>query len=332
MVQSTNEHLYDSIKSHIDEARRFVVQNINTAMVYTYYHIGKIIVEDEQSGSQKALYAKQTLKLLSLKLNQEYGKGYSVDNLEYMRSFYLEFRISETLSRISDTPFKLSWSHYVQLLKIKETQERKFYELECLTSNWSVRELKRQYHSSLYERLAFGRNSENVDQLSQKGQILDNPIDALKSPYVLEFLNLNEDSRYSENDLETAIIDKLEQFMLELGKGFLFEGRQKRLILNGDHFYVDLTFYNRLLKCFVLIDLKIGKLTNQDIGQMQMYVNYHDRMIKLPEENPTIGIILCKENNKAVVEFTLPENNKQIYAKEYRLYLPSKDELKKQLE
>lgn len=332
MVHITNETLFNAVRSHIDEARRFVVQNVNTAMVYTYYHIGKIIVEDEQSGSERASYAKQTLKILSLKLNQEYGKGYSVDNLEYMRLFYIEYRISETPSRISDIPFKLSWSHYVQLLKIKELPERKFYELESLTSNWSVRELKRQYQSSLYERLAFGRNSENINLLSQKGQILDNPIDALKSPYVLEFLNLNEDSRYSENDLETAIIDKLEQFMLELGKGFLFEGRQKRITLNGDHFYIDLAFYNRLLKCFVLIDLKIGKLTHQDIGQMQMYVNYHDRKIKLPEENPTIGIILCKEDNKAVVEFTLPENNKQIYAKEYKLYLPSKDELKKQLE
>jgi len=332
MVQKTNEQLYEAIKYQIDEAKRSIIQKVNTAMVYTYYQVGRIIVEDEQSGLERAAYAKQTLKLLSSRLNEEFGKGYSVDNLEYMRLFYLEYGKSETLSRISESLFRLSWSHYVQLLKIKEVQERKFYELETLNNNWAVRELKRQYHSSLYERLALSKNKNELLNLSIQGQLLENPIDALKSPYVLEFLELKEDERYSENDLETAIINKLEQFMLELGKGFLFEGRQKRITLDGDHFYVDLSFYNRLLKCFVLIDLKIGKLTHQDIGQMQMYVNYHDRKVKLPDENPTIGIILCKEENKAIVEFTLPEDNKQIFGKEYKLYLPSKEDLKKQLE
>jgi len=332
MIQETNQKLYEAIKLQIEESRRFIVQRVNSVLVYTYFQIGKMIVEDEQSGLERASYAKQTLKNLSKSLNREYGKGYSVDNLENMRLFYLEYGKSETVSRISENPFKLSWSHYVELLKIKDIQERNFYELESLSNNWSMRELRRQYQSSLYERLALSRDKDELLRLSTRGQLLDNPIDAMKSPYILEFLDLNEDLRYSESDLETAIINKLEQFMLELGKGFLFEGRQKRITLNSDHYYVDLSFYNRLLKCFVLIDLKIGKLTHQDIGQMQMYVNYHDRKIKLPEENPTIGIILCKEENKAVVEFTLPENNKQIFAKEYKLYLPSKEDLKKQLQ
>ena len=332
MIQATNHKLYEAIKSQIEKSRQFIVQKVNSVLVYTYFQIGKAIVEDEQSGSERASYATQTLKQLSKTLSQEFGRGYSVDNLENMRLFYLEFGKSETVSRISENPFKLSWSHYVELLKIKDKSERKFYEIESLSNNWSMRELRRQYQSSLYERLALSKNKDELLSLSTRGQLLENPIDVMKSPYILEFLDLNEDHRYSESDLETAIINKLEQFMLELGKGFLFEGRQKRITLGGDHYYVDLSFYNRLLKCFVLIDLKIGKLTHQDIGQMQMYVNYHDRKIKLPEENPTIGIILCKEENKAVVEFTLPENNKQIYAKEYKLYLPSKEDLKKQLE
>jgi predicted nuclease of restriction endonuclease-like (RecB) superfamily len=191
--------------------------------------------------------------------------------------------------------------------------------------------LQRQYNAAIYERVALSRDKKSVKELAKKGQIIEKPVDALKSHYVLEFLNLKEDSRYSENDLETAIIDKLEHFMLELGKGFLFEGRQKRFTFEGDSFFVDLVFYNRLLKCFVLFDLKIGKLAHQDIGQMQMYVNYYDRKIKLPEENGTIGIILCKEENKTVVEFTLPENNNQIFAKAYKQILPSKKDLQNQL-
>lgn len=327
-----NEKLYKSIREVIEESRKSIVRQVNTTMVFTYFHIGKIIVENEQGGGERAGYAKQTLLNLSIKLNEQFGKGYSVDNLESMRLFYLEYGNSETTSRNSENPFQLSWSHYVQLLKIKDVKERNFYEVETLSNNWSVRELKRQYHSSLFERLMLSKDKNEIKNLAKNGQLLESPIDAMKSPYVLEFLGLKEENQYSENDLETAIINKLEQFMLELGKGFLFEARQKRITLDGDHYYVDLSFYNRLLKCFVLIDLKIGKLTHQDIGQMQMYVNYHDRKLKLPEENPTIGIILCKEENKAVVEFTLPEGNKQIFAKEYKLYLPSKDDLRKQLE
>lgn len=332
MKELKTDKLFNAVKNFIEESRRSIARQVNTAIVLTYYHIGKMIVEDDQGGAERAAYAKQTLKLLSTSLTNEFGRGYSVDNLESMRMFYIEYGNSETVSRNSELPFKLSWSHYVQLLKIKDKAERNFYEVESDQNNWSVRELKRQYNSSLYERLALSKDHNEIIANSQQNKISENPIDTLKSPYILEFLNLREDHHYTENDLETAIIDKLEQFMLELGKGFLFESRQKRITLDGDHFYVDLSFYNRLLKCFVLIDLKIGKLTHQDIGQMQMYVNYHDRKIKSPDENPTIGIILCKQESKTVVEFTLPKNNEQIFAREYKLYLPSKEELKRQVD
>lgn len=344
----TDKQLFTLIKPIIEQSRENVVRNINAAMVLTYFEIGRIITENVQRGNERADYAKGILKNLSKALIKEFGKGYSVDNLESMRSFYQQYRKSETVSRISkkkgdslisDTASRisnyspqLSWSHYVQLLKIKDIEERRFYQIEAIQNNWSVRELQRQYQSSLYERLALSRDKKGVIQLTKKGQIIEKATDAIKNPYVLEFLDLQQDYRYSENDLETAIIDKLEHFMLELGKGFLFEGRQRRFSFEGQNFYVDLVFYNRLLRSFVLFDLKIGALTHQDIGQMQMYVNYYDRMIKTPDENPTIGIILCKEDNKTVVEFTLPQDNKQIYSREYKLYLPSKTELKKQLE
>ncbi|KQT15105.1 hypothetical protein ASG31_16015 [Chryseobacterium sp. Leaf404] len=349
-----SSNLYSSVKHLIENAKSKIVRNINMTMIMTYFQIGEIIVEDEQSGRDRAEYSKETLKNLSKQLIEEFGRGYSVDNLQWMRKFYLMFqkRISqevnnasgkyETLSRISvqdpnyETPsrtsvFTLSWSHYIQLMKIEDENERNFYEIEATQNNWSVRELTRQFNSALYERLALSKDKEGVTQLAQEGQIVEKPTDILKSHYVLEFLDLKHDHRYSESDLETEIINKLEHFMMELGKGFLFEGRQRRFTFEGDSFFVDLVFYNRLLKCFVLFDLKIGKLTHQDIGQMQMYVNYYDRKVKLQEENPTIGIILCKEENKTVIEFTLPENNNTIFAKEYKAILPSKEELKKQI-
>jgi predicted nuclease of restriction endonuclease-like (RecB) superfamily len=319
-------------------------------MVMTYFEIGRMIVVDEQEGAKRAGYAKETLKSLSEELTAEFGKGYSKSNLEYMRKFYLMYgktqtlsgqshtspegkalEKSKTLSRISPMIFQLSWSHYVFLMRLPD-DERKFYEIEAVKQNWSLRELERQFNASLYERLALSRDKHRVKELSQKGHILTRPQDAIKEPYVLEFLGLKEESSYSESDLETAIINKIEHFLLELGKGFLFVGRQKRFTFDEEHFFVDLVFYNRLLKCFVLIDLKIGKLKHQDIGQMQMYVNYYDRLMKSPDENSTIGIILCKEAKKAVVEFTLPKENERIFARKYQLYLPSKEELKKQLE
>ncbi|MEJ6979412.1 PDDEXK nuclease domain-containing protein [Pedobacter sp. P351] len=349
-MKNNNEQLLNSVSLLIKEARNLVVRNVNTTMVYTYFHIGRMIVEEEQHGKDRAAYSESVLKELSGHLTKEYGKGFSHRNLEYFRKFYLSYtnRISQSViakfqtdnQQVINTQslnafsekFKLSWTHYIQLIKIGNDEERDFYEIESASNNWSVRELQRQFNSSLYERLALSKDKQELKHLSSKGQVIEKPFDTLKTPYVLEFLNLEESSSYTENDLETAIIDKLEHFMMELGKGFLFEGRQKRITLDGDHFYVDLVFYNRLLRCFVLIDLKIGKLAHQDIGQMQMYVNYYDRKVKLPDEKNTIGIVLCKQENKAVVEFTLPLGNDQIFAKEYKLYLPSKEDLKRQLE
>ena len=236
----------------------------------------------------------------------------------------------EKLSRIS-TPFLISWSHYVFLMRIENEDERRFYEIESANNQWSLPELRRQFNSSLYERLALSRDKKKVKELSRKGQIIGKPEDTMKDPYVLEFLGLKEDSSYSETDLETAIINKIEHFLLELGKGFLFEARQKLFTYDDEHYRVDLVFYNRLLRCYVLVDLKIGKLTHQDLGQMQMYVNYYDRKVKASEENPTIGILLCKEKNDALVEITLPKDNRQIFAREYQLYLPTKAQLRAQL-
>jgi predicted nuclease of restriction endonuclease-like (RecB) superfamily len=346
-IKKAKSSLLNSIKTIIEEARSQIVRNVNTVITYTHFQIGRMIVEHEQKGKERAGYAEKTLIQLSADLTAEYGNGYSRTNLEYMRKFFLLYkhRISQPRVGKSTPPKKsqpavgklpstlqLSWSHYIQLLKIEDENERNFYEIEAIQNNWGKRELIRQYNASLYERIALSKNKKAVKQLGKKGQIIEKPTDAIKDHTVLEFLDLREDESYSESDLENAIISKLEHFMMELGKGFLFEGRQKRFTFDGDNFYVDLVFYNRLLRCFVLLDLKIGKLVHQDIGQMQMYVNYYDRKIKLPDENPTIGIILCKEENKTVVEFTLPENNKTIFAKEYKLYLPSKEQLKKQLE
>jgi len=344
-MKPEQQALFLSVQELIENAKSSIIRNVNSTMVITYFQIGRMIVEDEQKGEAYARYGVQTIKKLSVHLTTHFGRGYSVDNLQNMRVFYLAYSKSETLSRILNKSnlnyetlsrnlpevLRLSWSHYVSLLKIKDADERRFYELEAEKANWSLRELQRQINSSYYERLALSRDKEGMRKLAQEGQLLEQPTDILKSPVILEFLDLKEDNRYSENDLETAIINKLEHFMLELGKGFLFEGRQRRISLDGDHFWVDLSFYNRILKCFVLIDLKIGKLTHQDIGQMQMYVNYYDRKIKQADERPTIGIILCKEDNRSVVEFTLPLDNEQIFSKEYKLYLPSKEELKKQL-
>ncbi|WP_294246248.1 PDDEXK nuclease domain-containing protein [uncultured Chryseobacterium sp.] len=340
-------NLFCSIKQLIENSKKSIVRNINTTMLLTYFQIGKVIVENEQDGRDRAEYAKETLKNLSHQLTREFGRGYSVDSLQWMRKFYLMYqnRIAEkyeTVFRNSakgsnyestsrNSFFSLSWSHYIQLMKIENPDERNFYEIEASQNNWSVRELIRQFNSAIYERLALTRDVKGVKELAQKGQIIEKSTDVLKSHYVLEFLDLKEDNHYSESDLETEIINKLEHFMLELGKGFLFEGRQRRFTFEGDSFFVDLVFYNRLLRCFVLLDLKIGKLSHQDIGQMQMYVNYYDRKVKLAEENPTIGIILCKEENKTVIEFTLPENNNTIFAKEYKAILPTKEELKKQV-
>lgn len=288
-------------------------------------------------------YGKEVLKQLSAALTKEFGKGYSQDNLKLFRRFYVIYsqdQIGETVfTESKNLPvtlegrrFYLSWGHYIRLMRISNINERHFYEIETYKNNWSVRELNRQFDSALYERLVLSEDKEAVLSLSAKGQVIEKPMDAIKDPYVLEFLNLKEDKTYSEKDLETRIINKLQYFLLELGKGFTFVQRQMRLTFDDQHFFADLVFYNRLLRCFVVIDLKIGKLKHQDIGQMQMYVNYFDRYVKLPDENKTIGILLCKEKSDAIIEMTLPKDNDQIFASKYETILPSKEELKKLIE
>lgn len=316
----------------MEEARKRVLTTVNSAMTMTYYLIGQRIVEEEQKGENRAEYGKQLIKNLSEALTEEYGKGFSRRNLETMRKFYQlysEEQKTQSVIALFENPFKLSWTHYIRLVRIEKIEERKFYEIEAAKENWSVREMERQINSCLYDRLALSRDKERVMELSLQGQIIEKPSDIIKDPYVLEFLGLESMPSYSENQLENAIIDHIEKFIMELGKGFLFQGRQVRFTFDEDHFYVDLVFYNRILRCFVLIDLKIGKLKHQDIGQMQMYVNYYDRYVKLPEENKTIGIIICRDKNDTLVEITLPENNEQIFASKYMTILPSKEELKK---
>ena len=319
--------LFNDIKTLLHSARTQVVRAVNSTMVETYFEVGKLIVEYSQKGQEKAVYGKETLKELSISLSNEFGKGFSVDNLENMRRFYIAYKKSETVSR----KFTLSWSHYVFLIRLNEP-ERNFYEIEATQNHWSLRELKRQFNTALFDRIRLSKNKDEVKELSAKGQLITKPTDAVKDPYILEFLGLKEDASYSESELEQAIIDKIEHFLLELGKGFAFIGRQQRFTFDEQHFFVDLVFYNRLLKCFVLIDLKIGDLKHQDLGQIQMYVNYYDRFVKTDEENPTIGIVLCKDKNDSVVKITLPQDNKQIFASQYQTYLPTKEELEAQLE
>jgi len=356
--------LLADIRDLILSARRAVVRSVDTLQVLTSFEIGRRIVEHEQQGAARAEYGKRTLGELAERLTEEFGRGFSRSNLEYMRKLFLAYRdrlpgksqmVSgklkagpgekrQTPSGKSATgthsapappaqfnqPFLLGWSQYVFLLGIDDADERAFYEIESARNGWTLPELKRQFNASLYERLALSRDKRGIRKLAREGQVVATSHDLLKEPYVLEFLGLDEKAAYSETDLESAIIDKLEHFLLELGKGFLFEARQKRFTFDADHFFVDLVFYNRLLRCFVLIDLKIGKVTHQDLGQMQMYVNYFDRHVKREDEQPTIGIILCKKKHDALVTITLPKSA-NIHAREYRLYLPSKEELRRKL-
>ncbi|MBO5423613.1 MAG: DUF1016 family protein [Fibrobacteraceae bacterium] len=324
-TQISDNSLYNKIASILEESRKFVATTVNTAMVQTYFEIGRLIVEEEQHGNVRAEYGKETLKNLSIKLTTNYGKGFSQRNLEQMRQFYLVY--STQIPQTPSAKFSLSYSHYLFLMRIDNPEERKFYEIESSQNNWSLRELKRQFDSALYERLSLSKDKEKVKSLAVQGQIIENPCDIVKDPYVLEFLGLPEKAYYSESELESRLIEKLENFLLELGKGYTFVGRQVRLSFDEKHFFVDLVFYNRLLQCFVLIDLKIGELTHQDLGQMQMYVNYYDRFVKLDHENKTIGIILCKKKSDSLVEITLPEDNNQIFASKYQTVLPNKEDL-----
>ena len=359
-----NKVLFQQVVALVKSAQQQVIRTINSTMVYTYFEIGRMIVEEEQNGKERAAYGKQVLKELSKELTKEFGKGFSVDSLERIRNFYLIYSKSETLSRIfnfqksetllrnSDNEktetlsseldlqktqtlfsfFKLTWSHYSFLMRIDDENERSFYEIETEKNNWSVRELKRQYDSALYTRLALSRDKEGVLKLSQEGQIIEKPKDIIKDPYILEFLGLPELHQYSESELEQEIINKLEHFLLELGQGFAFVSRQQRISFDDKHFRIDLVFYNRVLRSFVLIDLKIGELKHQDLGQMQMYVNYYDREKRLEGENKTIGIVLCQNKSNLLVKYTLPEGNEQIFASKYKTILPSKEDFKRLIE
>jgi predicted nuclease of restriction endonuclease-like (RecB) superfamily len=353
-LNEVTSELINKVKNLIHSARKTAYQNINTLQIITNLEIGRLIVEHEQRGSIRADYGSRLINTLSRGLTTEFGRGFSTTNLKLMRKFYLmrkeifgtsqtsvSIEKSQTVSDISQQsigsdqmdyslPFNLSWSHYVFLMSIEDDNERHFYQIEALNNSWSLRELKRQFGSSLYERLALSRDIKSIKEMFQKGHIVDRPEDLLKEPYVLEFLGLKEERTYSESDLESAIIDKLEHFLLELGKGFLFEARQKRFTFDSDHFYVDLVFYNRILRCYVLIDLKIDKLTHQDLGQMQMYVNYFDRYVKMEDEKPTIGVILCKTKSDALVRLTLPPDTK-VYPRKYQLFIPSKELLKRKI-
>ncbi|MEQ2470973.1 PDDEXK nuclease domain-containing protein [Laedolimicola intestinihominis] len=342
-ITPINQSFLENVSEVLAQARKNAKTAVNLAMVYAYYEIGRMIVEEEQHGQNRAAYGKQILQELSKYLSEKYGKGYSAENLKLMRRFYnvyLHDQIGETVfTQFENLPavstgrkFYLSWSHYLKLMRIDNIDERHFYEIESVKNDWSLAELKRQYGSSLYERLALSTNKDKVYRLALEGQKVEKAEDAVKDPYVLEFLGLKELPEYSESELESRIIDHLQQFLLELGTGFAFIGRQVRFTFDEEHFMVDLVFYNRLLRCFVLFDLKIGELKHQDIGQMQMYVHYYDRKVKLPDENPTIGIILCSDKNNAVVEMTLPEDNTQIFASKYETVLPSKEALQKLLE
>jgi len=316
---------YDRIRTIIEQARNNMVRVVNTEMVLAYWHIGREIVEEEQKGKKRAEYGKRLIGTLSVKLSGDFGKGFDERNLFYMRRFYLSY------PKLNALRSELSWTHYRILMRVDKPQARSFYEEECITNNWSARELERQKGTLLYERLALSKDKKGVMKLARKGQELATYDDMIKDPYVLEFTGLSPHSKLYESKLEQALIDNLSHFLLELGKGFTFVGRQKRISLDGDHFYIDLVFYNTILKCFVLIDLKIGKLVHQDIGQIQMYVNFYDRSVKQKDDNPTVGLILCEDKKDAVVRYTLPKNNKQIFASRYKLYLPTEDELVKEL-
>ena len=331
----------------IDRARNTAIREVNLVQLLTYYTLGKWIVEVQQGGSGRAKYGKRVLETLSDALNHVFGKGYSVSTLTNIRKFYEIYKnrisapmvtdFSEPNSQPlvtkfgNDVPFRLSWTHYLILMRIQNEEERDFYEQLAIQENWGKRELSRQYGSSLYERMLIGKDKQQILRLSKKGRLAEKPADLVKDPYILEFLGIPEQTDFSETELESRLIDHLQEFLLELGTGFAFVARQKRFTFEEDHFRVDLVFYNRLLQCFVLFDLKTEKLKHQDLGQMQMYVNYYDRYEKTDFENPTIGILLCPQKNDAVVELTLPENS-NIFASQYQLYLPDKKLLQKKLQ
>lgn len=337
LSQTRVDAIYQRIAEQMQLSRNNVLRSINTEMVYTYWQIGREIAEEELQGKKRAGYGKELIEKLSERLTAEFGKGFTSTNLKYMKIFYLAFpseirhALRDELSQPPEFNVNLTWTHYRLLSKIASKSVRLFYEQETLANNWSSRELERQINSLLFERLAKSRDKAGLLRLAKRGQEIQRPQDAIKDPVVLEFLDLPESHRLVESKLEEALTTRLQDFLLELGKGFAFVSRQKRLTLDGDHFYVDLVFYHTILKCFVLIDLKTKKLSHGDLGQMLHYVNYFDKECTSPEDNPTIGLILCTEKNDTMVKYTLGEKKKQIFASKYQFHLPSEKELEDEL-
>ena len=324
-----NKQMIEDIKQIIINSRKKTIYQVNNTMLDAYWNIGKIIVENEQKGNIKAEYGKQIIKELSKELRKTLGKGFSISNLFNMRRFYLTYQKFQTVSG------KLSWSHYCELLSISNEGERKFYEKECINSNWSVRELKRQIETSLYERILLSggkHNKQKVYELAKKGQSLNKPEDILKEPYVFEFLNIKENKPILEKKLEEKLVKHIEEFLLELGKGFMFVGTQQRITIDNTHYYVDMVFYNKFLKCYVLIDLKIGSMKPEYAGQMNMYLNYYSNEINEEDDNKPIGIILCKGNKDVVMEYALGGLSNNVFASNYTYYIPGKDQLINEVE
>lgn len=325
-MENNIELLYGQIRQTLLEARRKTYAAANFAMVECYWHIGRIIVEEEQQGADRADYGVQLLRELSIRLSAEFGEGFGLSNLKYMRQFFKTFPIGHALRD------QLSWTHYRLLTRVENEQARLFYQNETITAQWSTRELERQINTFYYERLLASRDKKDMLQEQRETQQALQPEDLIKDPYVLEFLGLEKHEKISEKALEQAIIDKLQAFLLELGKGFAFVARQKRISTETKHFYIDLVFYNILLKCYVLIDLKIGELMHADIGQMDMYVRFYEDRVRSADDNPTIGIILCSEKDAAIARYSVLEDNRQLFASKYKLYLPSEEELARELQ
>lgn len=325
----TIETLYSNIKQVIEEARNTAYRAVNFAMVQAYWHIGKLIIEEEQSGKQRAEYGKALLKDLSKRLSNDYGKGFDESNLRHMRNFYATNQKQDAVRP------ELSWTHYRLLLKVEREDARAFYMQESIACNWSTRTLERQINNLYFERMLMSRTAARplVKAEAEGKKEITQARDIIKDPYLLHFLNLKSNTAFYEKELEQAIIDQLQEFLLELGKGFSFVARQYRFTTeSGKHFYIDLVFYNYILKCFLLIDLKTGELTHQDIGQMDMYVKYFEDKVKQENDNPTIGLILCTEKDKTVVKYSLLHESKQLFASRYKTYLPTEKQLQQEIE
>ena len=318
--------LYQEVREIITSARQNAVRSVDFCRVQMYWQIGRRILEEEQKGKERADYGAYLLKNLAKKLEPEYGSGFSYRQLQFCRQFYRMYPIANALRS------QFNWTQYRLLIAISDDYKREYYELETMNNCWTARELERQINSQLYERLLLSNDKENVLAVARKERIPQQPQEIIKDPMVLEFLGLERKAEYYEKDLEQALITHLQKFLLELGNGFTFVARQKRILIEDDEFFADLVFYNRLLRCFVVIELKTEKLTHQDLGQLQMYVNYYDRVEKTPDENPTIGILLCTSKNDTVVKMSLPEDNTSILASQYQLYLPTQEQLTKEIE